>query len=59
MNPRYLVSRKTELKYPLILSASSLELAVGSKEDSFLESVTGLLLSYELGRLGLFKDVII
>ena len=51
VNPRYLVSRKIELKYPLILSASSLELAVGSKEDSFLVSVTGLLLSHKLGRL--------
>ena len=59
VNPRYLVSRKIELKYPLILSASSLELAVGSKEDSFLVSVTGLLLSHKLGRLWLFKDMII
>ena len=59
VNPRYLVSRKIELKYPLILSASYLELAAGSKEDSFLESVIGLLLSRKLCRLGLFKDVII
>lgn len=43
VNPRYLVSRKIELKYPLILSISFLELAVGSREDSLLESVTGLL----------------
>ena len=50
---------KIELKYPLILSASYLELAAGSKEDSFLESVIGLLLSRKLCRLGLFKDVII